>query len=128
MVKKFVCDLNNGINKGESYVIIDRNFLSLKILYILQRHNLISSFNTINKNKVLVNFRFISFRHNVINQIHSFQRRGSFIKRKKNITDKKSNTSFSIKYFTIVSTRYGIMSNRRANLLNIEGIPLIAIE
>jgi ribosomal protein S8 len=54
MVKKFVCDLNNGINKGESYVIIDRNFLSLKILYILQRHNLISSFNTINENKVLV--------------------------------------------------------------------------
>lgn len=61
MVKKLVNDLNNGINKGDSYIIIDNNALSFKILYILQRHHLISSFKTIDCFRLLVIFVLFLF-------------------------------------------------------------------
>jgi ribosomal protein S8 len=59
--------------------------------------------------------------------VHCFQRRGSIIKKKKKVEDKKGIARNRLKLFTIVSTRYGLMSNRKAALLNIEGIPLIAV-
>ena len=127
MVNKLTIELNNRISKGESYAIVEKNVFSVKVLYILQRNNFIGSFFSINVDKILVNFRFLSFRHNVINQVHCFQRRGSIIKKKKKVEDKKGIARNRLKLFTIVSTRYGLMSNRKAALLNIEGIPLIAV-
>lgn len=70
----------------------------------------------------------MELKFNVINQMHLFQRQGSVAKKTKKLIDKKTIAHFSFKNFVIISTRYGLMSNRKAALLNIEGIPLLGIE
>ena len=56
-----------------------------------------------------------------------FSKTRFYNKKKKNVEDKRGVAKNRLKLFTIVSTRYGLMSNRKAALLNIEGVPLIAI-
>jgi len=117
----FVSSLQKSISENKHIGIVPYSVVNQKMLYLLQVNGYIEGFKILNIKQIKVFFKFKN-NLNVIKRIYKFR-----ISYKYKFKASLIYKGVGLSYFTILSTRRGLVTNKDILVYSISAIPLIGV-
>jgi len=118
----FISILQKSITQNDLTSLVPNTNFNQKILCLLQKNGFIEGFKIVTKSRIVVYFKFRN-NSNVIKSIYKFKLSHKY----SSLNTSKWYKSVGLSYFTILSTRNGLVTNKESLLKGFHGQPILGL-